>query len=78
MAAQPHTLLLNFLPEEKQLESGSGKGMGYWGVHRDDDEEQGQGQGLLNALKDDGNGGFNESEVRKAVRGLGCNDRMRL
>jgi pyrimidine and pyridine-specific 5'-nucleotidase len=51
---------------------------GYWSGYREgDDVEEGQGH-LLNALKGDGNGGFNEAEVRKAVRGLGRDDRMRL
>ena len=80
--------------KEKQLESGGmasaidgdedgfcicggRKQKGYWSGYRDDDMEQGQGH-LLNALKGDGNGGFNELEVRKAIRGLGRDDRMRL
>lgn len=58
---------------------GGKKRQGYWSGYRDDDQEQGAGTGdLLGALKGDGSGGFNEAEVRKAIRGLGRDDRMRL
>ena len=60
------------------------KKRGYWSGYRDDsddsDEEGGfEGKGVLvKALKGDGKGGFNEIEVRRVVRALGREERMRL
>lgn len=54
---------------------------GYWSGYRDDlDEEEGDGTGersLMKALKGQ-KGVFSESEVRKAMRTLGREERMRL
>jgi pyrimidine and pyridine-specific 5'-nucleotidase len=65
---------------------GGKKKRGYWSGYRDDsddDEEDGErrfeGKGaLLKALKGDGKGKFSEIEVRRVVRGLGREERMRL
>ena len=57
---------------------GGKKSTGYWSGYRDD---EGQGEGvadLASALKGDGQGGFNENEMKKAIRGLSRDDRMRL
>jgi pyrimidine and pyridine-specific 5'-nucleotidase len=51
---------------------------GYWSGYRD---SEGDGTGefdLAKTLKGDGKGGFSEVEVRKAIRGLSRDDRMRL
>ncbi|OSX61992.1 hypothetical protein POSPLADRAFT_1143435 [Postia placenta MAD-698-R-SB12] len=50
---------------------------GYWSGYRNDDEE-GPGGDLAAALRGDGGGGFNEMEVRRVIRGLKRDDRMRL
>lgn len=63
--------------EEGACVCGGKKHKGYWSGYRDDDREEGAGD-LLGALKGDGSGGFNEAEVRKAIRGLVRDDRMRL
>ncbi|KDQ53967.1 hypothetical protein JAAARDRAFT_136370 [Jaapia argillacea MUCL 33604] len=55
-----------------------GKG-GYWSGYRGGMEEDDSGDvDLLRALKGDGRGEFNEIEVRKAIRGLTRDERMRL
>lgn len=54
---------------------------GYWSGYRDDYDETDGYEGdvdLARALKGDGKGGFSEIEVRKALRGLGREERMRL
>ena len=53
---------------------------GYWSGYRGggDDDEHGGEIDLATALKGDGSGGFNEIEVRRVVRGLSRDDRMRL
>lgn len=56
---------------------GQKRGSGYWSGYREGNTNDGPGD-LLNALKGDGSGGFNEIEVRKAIRGLSREDRMRL
>ncbi|KAF9002532.1 hypothetical protein BDQ17DRAFT_1357030 [Cyathus striatus] len=58
---------------------GGRKRKGYWSGYRDDLESDEDGEvDLAKALKGDGKGGFNEIEVRKALRGLTTEDRMRL
>ncbi len=58
---------------------GGKKRKGYWSGYREaDDDEPGGEVDLSTALKGVGNGTFNEIEVRKAVRGLSRDDRMRL
>lgn len=58
---------------------GGKKRKGYWSGYRDDDEgEMGGGVDLATVLKGDGSGMFNEMEVRRAVRTLSRDDRMRL
>ena len=50
---------------------------GYWSGYRDDEEYDDAGD-LAKALRGDGKGQFSELEVRKALRGLGRDERMRL
>jgi pyrimidine and pyridine-specific 5'-nucleotidase len=52
-------------------------GSGYWNGYREANTNDGPGD-LPGALKGDGSGGFNETEVKKAIRGLSREDRMRL
>lgn len=63
------------------------KKRGYWSGYRDSDDddeeedsckEKGTSKALVKALKGDAKGGFNEIEVRRVVRGLGREERMRL
>ena len=56
---------------------GRKRGSGYWSGYREGSADDGPGD-LLNALRGDGFGGFNEIEVRKAIRGVAREDRMRL
>ncbi len=60
---------------------GGKKRKGYWSGYQDDfdtEEEDGtEGRGLMKALKGQ-KGVFSESEVRKAMRTLGREERMRL
>ena len=56
---------------------GRKRGSGYWSGYREWNADDGPGD-LLGALKGDGCGGFNETEIRKAIRGLSREDRMRL
>ena len=58
---------------------GGKKRKGYWSGYRDDgDDDDDEDVDLMRALKGDGKGGFSESEVRKAMRGLTREERMRL
>lgn len=64
---------------------GGKKKRGYWSGYRDDSDEEGEGGSgfekkgaLVKALKGDGKGRFSEIEVRKVLRGLGREERMRL
>lgn len=56
---------------------GQKRGSGYWSGYREANANDVPGD-LLSALKGDGSGGFNEIEIRKAIRGLSREDRMRL
>ncbi|KIK26303.1 hypothetical protein PISMIDRAFT_95127 [Pisolithus microcarpus 441] len=56
---------------------GGRKVKGYWGGYDGDIVDDG-GAGLEGALKGDGKGAFNEKEVKKVVRRLGREARMRL
>ena len=56
---------------------GQKRSSGYWSGYREGDTNDCPGD-LLSALRGDGSGGFNEIEVRKALRGLSREDRMRL
>lgn len=56
---------------------GGRKVKGYWGGY-DGDIVDDDGTGLAGTLKGDGKGGFDEKEVKKAVRRLGREARMRL
>ena len=60
---------------------GGKKRKSYWSGYRgidDDGDEQGGEVDLQTALKGKGDGSFNEIEVRRAVRMLSRDDRMRL
>ncbi|PPQ95787.1 hypothetical protein CVT26_015887 [Gymnopilus dilepis] len=57
---------------------GGKKRKGYWSGYRDDEDYDLEGVDLVKALKGDGQGTFSELEVRKALRGLGREERMRL
>ena len=60
---------------------GGKKRSNYWAGYRDDEEEDGSGEkggALVKTLKGNGNGIFDEKEVRKAIRALGRKERMRL
>ena len=56
---------------------GRKRGLGYWSGYREGNADD-DASDLLSALKGDGSGGFNEIEIRKAIRGLTREDRMRL
>lgn len=58
---------------------GGRKGADYWSGYRDSgDNHDGEGPDLTKALKREANGEFNEAEVRKVIRGLSRDERMRL
>lgn len=59
---------------------GGKKRKDYWSGFRGagDDDEHGGEIDLATALRGDGSGGFNEIEVRRVVRTLSRDDRMRL
>ena len=51
----------------------------YWSGYRGGEDDGVVGEvDLATAFRGDGSGGFNEMEVRRAVRGLSRDDRMRL
>lgn len=77
----PHPLLALGASSDELCVCGGKKRKGYWSGYRgidNDDEEQGGEVDLPTALKGKGDGSFNEIEVRRAVRMLGRDDRMRL
>lgn len=75
----PVNPLLTTTDAENYCVCGGKKRKGYWSGYRgDDDDEQGGEVDLATVLKGDGSGTFNEIEVRRAVRTLGRDDRMRL
>lgn len=58
---------------------GGKKKKGYWSGYRGSEDDGIGGEvDLATVLKGDGSGGFNEMEVRRVVRGLSRDDRMRL
>ena len=57
---------------------GGRKKGGYWSGYSGEEEGGGEGPDLMKALKREANGEFNESEIRKAIRGLSRDERMRL
>jgi pyrimidine and pyridine-specific 5'-nucleotidase len=56
---------------------GGKKRKGYWSGYRNDDDDDNVDMDLMSALKGDGEGGFSESEVKKAMRGLNGDEPMR-
>lgn len=75
-SAHAHQLLLGS-DDAGLCVCGGKKRKGYWSGYRDDDEYDDAGD-LSKALRGDSKGQFNELEVRKALRGLGREERMRL
>ncbi|PPQ94181.1 hypothetical protein CVT25_003818 [Psilocybe cyanescens] len=75
-SAHAHQLLLGS-DDDGLCVCGGRKRKGYWSGYRDDEEYDDAGD-LAKALKGDGKGQFSEIEVRKALRGLGREERMRL
>jgi pyrimidine and pyridine-specific 5'-nucleotidase len=58
---------------------GGRRGTDYWSGYRESGETHDrEGPDLTKALKKGADGEFNEAEVRKAIRGLGRDERMRL
>lgn len=65
---------------------GGKKRKGYWSGYRDDSDDDDSGdfdscndpKALVKVLKGHGKGRFSEIEIRRVVRGLGREDRMRL
>ncbi|KAI0746670.1 hypothetical protein C8Q80DRAFT_1176639 [Daedaleopsis nitida] len=58
---------------------GGKKKKGYWSGYRGSEDDGIGGEvDLATVLRGDGSGGFNEIEVRRVVRGLSRDDRMRL
>jgi len=72
-----HTQQLLNLDDVGLCVCGGKKSKGYWSGYRDDEEYEGDAD-LARALRGDGSGQFSEKEVRKALRGLGREERMRL
>ena len=67
------------LDDDSYCTCGGKKPKGYWSGYRGSDDDGIGGEvDLATVLKGDGSGGFNEMEVRKVVRGLSRDDRMRL
>lgn len=65
--------------EDKYCVCGGKKRRGYWAGYRDDDgDDDDEDVDLAAALRGDGTGGFNERAVKKALRKLSRDDRMRL
>ena len=76
--AKPSNPILSIEDAENWCVCGGKKRAGgYWSGYRGDDDEQQGEVDLATALKGQ-NGIFNETEVRKALRGLSTDERMRL
>lgn len=73
-------LLLGAMDANGLCICGGKKRKGYWSGYRDDEEydDDDETMDLARVLKGNGKGQFNEIEVRKALRGLGREQRMRL
>lgn len=57
---------------------GGRKAKGYWSGYADHLDEDDEGMGLASALRGDGRGGFHEKEVKRVIRGLKREARMKL
>ncbi|KXN81912.1 F-box/WD repeat-containing protein 7 [Leucoagaricus sp. SymC.cos] len=57
---------------------GGRKRKSFWSGYQEDDDDDDREADLAKALRGDGKGSFNEKEIRRALRGLGREDRMRL
>ena len=57
---------------------GGRKAKGYWSAYAEHLNEDEDGFGLTSALRGDGRGAFDEKEVKRAVRGLKREARMKL
>ncbi|TFK44441.1 hypothetical protein BDQ12DRAFT_593867 [Crucibulum laeve] len=74
-----HTLALLGGDADGFCVCGGKKRKGYWNGYRDDgDNDDEETMDLAKTLRGDGKGKFNEKEIRKALRGLGREERMRL
>jgi pyrimidine and pyridine-specific 5'-nucleotidase len=73
----PQQLQLTDDPE-KFCVCGGKKRRGFWSGYREDDDEDEGDVDLGKALRGDGKGSFSEKEIRKALRSLSREDRMRL
>lgn len=73
-------LALTLGDDDSRCVCGGKRRKSYWSGYRDDndDDEYGGPNSLVKAIKGDGKGSFSESEVRKALRGLETEERMRL
>ncbi|PPQ69643.1 hypothetical protein CVT24_001216 [Panaeolus cyanescens] len=74
-------LLLGAMDANGLCVCGGRKRKGYWSGYRDDedyDDDDEETMDLAKVLRGDGRGQFNETAVRKALRGLGREQRMRL
>ncbi len=74
---KPSNPLLTIEDADNYCVCGGKKKKGYWSGYRGDDDEPEGEVDLATALKGQ-NGIFNETEVRKAIRGLSRDERMRL
>lgn len=72
-----HQLQLSADPEEFCV-CGGKKRKDFWSGYREDEEEGDGDIDPTKALRGDGKGTFNEKEIRKALRGLSRENRMRL
>lgn len=57
---------------------GGRKAKGYWSGYAEHLIEDDEGAGLASALRGDGKGGFNEKDVKRAIRGLKREARTKL
>ncbi|KAI0087154.1 hypothetical protein BDY19DRAFT_893676 [Irpex rosettiformis] len=74
---KPSEPLLTIEDADNYCVCGGKKRKGYWSGYRGDDDDPEGEVDLATALKGQ-NGIFNETEVRKAIRGLSRDERMRL
>lgn len=71
--------MLDLDNDDSYCTCGGKKKKGYWSGYRGSEDDGIGGEvDLATVLKGDGGGGFNEIEVRRVVRGLSRDDRMRL
>ncbi|TFK23991.1 hypothetical protein FA15DRAFT_593198 [Coprinopsis marcescibilis] len=74
----PSYQLLTNIDSDGYCICGGKKRKGYWAGYRDDYDDEDDTVNLLGAIRGDGRGSFSEVEIRKALRGLSREERMRL